>query len=460
MAAIRLADNIIMSEHYDLIVLGGGSGGMATARRAAAYGKRVALVERGRLGGTCVNVGCVPKKVMWHAADFAERAAQARDYGFAAGVPEHDWTRLVENREAYIRRLNGIYGRNLEKDDVEYVAGEARFVGERRVAVGGRELSATHVVIATGGKPRWPEIPGAALGTDSDGFFAWAERPQRVAIVGSGYIACELAGVLNALGSDVTLLLRRDHVLRYFDAMLGRTLIERMREAGIEIQMNRTVAALNEDGDGVRVDFEDGDTSARFDRLIWAIGRDPNSATLGLEQIGIEREADGSIAVDAWQDTRVEGVHAVGDVTGAVELTPVAIAAGRRLADRLFGGQPGARLDYHNIPSVVFTHPPVGTVGLSEAEAHERYGHDAVKIYTSHYVALYHGVLEHKTPSDMKLVCVGDDEKIVGAHVIGDGADEMTQGFAVAVKMGATKADFDDTVAIHPTSAEEFVTMT
>ncbi|MES1947557.1 glutathione-disulfide reductase [Salinisphaera sp. C84B14] len=448
-----------MSEHFDLVVIGGGSGGMATARRAASYGRKVALIERGRLGGTCVNVGCVPKKVMWHAAEFAQHAGDAAHYGFATSVPEHDWAKLVDNRETYIKRLNGIYARNLDKDEVEFIAGDARFIGERRIAVGERELDADHVVIATGGKPHWPEIPGAALGTDSDGFFTWRERPNSVAIVGSGYIAVELAGVLNALGSDVKLLLRKDHVIKGFDSMLGDTLIERMKEAGIDVQMHRSTAELSEAGEQIRVDFEDGD-SVTVDKLIWAIGRLPNTDNLDIEASGVALASDGTIVVDEWQDTSIDGVHALGDVTGAIELTPVAIAAGRRLSDRLFGGQPDRKLDYHNIPTVVFTHPPIGSVGLSEADARAQYGDDAVKIYTSHYVALYHGVLEHKIPSDMKLVCVGAEEKIVGAHVIGDGADEMLQGFAVAVKMGATKKDFDDTVAIHPTSAEEFVTMT
>lgn len=450
-----------MADHYDLLVVGGGSGGIATARRAAAHGATVALVERGRLGGTCVNIGCVPKKVMWHAAEFAEAAAHAHDYGFTAASSAHDWSKLVANRETYIERLNGIYGRNLDNSGVGYIAGDAHFVDSRTIEVDGRRISAEHVLIATGGKPRWPEIPGAALGTDSDGFFTWTERPDKVAIVGSGYIACELAGVLNALGTRVTLLLRKQHVLGDFDAMLGEALIERMTEAGIEIQMQRQAAELSERDDGrIDVRFEDGDTVGGFDRLIWAIGRVPNTDTLGLDRIGLALNANGTVPVDEWQDTPVEGLHAVGDVTGQMELTPVAIAAGRRLADRLFGGMPERRLSYHDVPTVVFTHPPIGTVGASEAEARAQHGDEAVKIYTSHYVALYHGVLEHKTPSDMKLVCVGDDETIVGAHVIGDGADEMMQGFAVAVKMGATKRDFDDTVAIHPTSAEEFVTMT
>ena len=450
-----------MSDHYDLIVIGGGSGGMATARRAASYGKRVALIERGRLGGTCVNVGCVPKKVMWHAAAYAEASAHAHNYGFTHPSAEHDWARLVANRRTYIERLNGIYDRNLDKDDVELVVGEASFAGEREVTVGDRRLTGEHVLIATGGKASWPEIPGAALGTDSDGFFEWESRPDSVAIVGSGYIACELACMLNGLGTRVSLLLRKEHVLKGFDAMLGDTLIERMREAGIDVQMNRQSVALHEqEGGHIAVEFEDGDTVKGFDRLIWAIGRLPNTDTLSLEQIGLELAGEGTVPVDEWQDTALPGVHALGDVTGGPELTPVAIAAGRRLSDRLFGGMPERKLDYSNIPTVVFTHPPIGTVGLSEADARAQFGDDSVKIYTSHYVALYHGVLDDKTPSDMKLVCVGDEEKVVGAHVIGDGADEMTQGFAVAVKMGATKKDFDDTVAIHPTSAEEFVTMT
>lgn len=449
-----------MADHFDLLVLGGGSGGMATARRAAAHGKRVVLIERGRLGGTCVNIGCVPKKVMWHAADFAEAAAHAHDYGFAGLEVKHDWSRLVENRETYIQRLNGIYARNLEKDEVSFVAGDAQFVDAHTVEVEGRQFSADHVVIATGGKAKWPEIPGAALGTDSDGFFEWTDRPDKVAIVGSGYIAVELAGVLQGLGCQVTLLLRKEHALGDFDAMLGDKLIEHMKKAGIDVQMKRISTELKERDDGIEVVFDDGDSVGGFDRLIWAIGRVPNTDALGLEKIGLELNADGTVPSDDWQDTPLSGVHAVGDVTGRVELTPVAIAAGRRLSDRLFGGMPDRRLDYSNIPSVVFSHPPIGTVGMTEAAARAEYGDDAIRVYTSHYVALYHGVLQDKSPSDMKLVCVGEDERIVGAHVIGDGADEMIQGFAVAVKMGATKADFDDTVAIHPTSAEEFVTMT
>ncbi|MES1945018.1 glutathione-disulfide reductase [Salinisphaera sp. PC39] len=450
-----------MSKHeFDFIVLGGGSGGIATARRAAKHGARVALIEAGRLGGTCVNVGCVPKKVMWHAADLAHKFADAPGYGFESSSPTLNWNRLVVHREDYIRRLNGIYGRNLDKDGVTVFRGRGRFVDTHTLEVDGERLSAPHILIATGGFPTWPEITGASLGTDSDGFFALDARPERVAVVGSGYIAVELAGVLQALGAQTTLLLRKDHVLKYFDAMLGETLIGHMRDAGIEVVMETPVAELSEDGAGVRVHYATDRAPETFDTLIWAIGRTPNTHGIGLDRVGVEPDAGGYVPVDDYQNTSVEGVYAVGDVTGRAELTPVAIAAGRRLADRLFGGQADRHLDYANIPTVVFSHPPIGSVGLSEAEARERFGDGAVTVYETRFNSLYYGVLEHKVASRMKLVCTGDEERIVGAHVIGDGADEMLQGFAVAVRMGATKRDFDDTVAIHPTSAEEFVTMT
>lgn len=454
-----------MKEHeFDLLVLGGGSGGIAAARRAARHGARVALVEAGRLGGTCVNVGCVPKKIMWHAADLAHRFADAPGYGFDLGEfkggPPLNWNRLAIHRENYVRRLNGIYGHNLDKDGVTVFRGRGELVDERHVEVDGQRLHAEHLLIATGGHPKWPELPGAALGTDSDGFFALESCPRRVALVGSGYIAVELAGVLHALGAETTLLLRKDHVLKYLDPALGETLIERMREAGIEVVMNAPVARLEEDGAGVRVQYQTDREAESFDELIWAIGRGPNSHDIGLEHAGVDVDADGHIAVDDYQNTNIPGIYAVGDVTGRAELTPVAIAAGRRLADRLFGGESDRHLDYENIPTVVFAHPPVGAVGLSEQAARERFGDAAIKVYESRFKALYYGVLEHKVGSYMKLVCAGDEERVVGVHIIGLGADEMLQGFAVAVRMGATKRDFDDTVAIHPTSAEELVTMT
>ncbi len=441
---------------YDFVVLGGGSGGIAAARRAAQHGARVALLEPGRLGGTCVNQGCVPKKIMWHAAQLAHAFEDAAGYGFTVGAARHDWPKLKAAREAYIARLNGIYRANLEKDGVQLLQGRGRLRDAQQVEVNGQILRAPHLLIATGGRPERPQIPGAELGIDSDGFFALDHCPARVAVVGGGYIAVELAGMLRALGAQVTLLVR-GQLLRNFDRMLADALLEAMRAQGIELRLGARVQSVARAGAGLRAQLQNGDTT-ECDTLIWAIGRSPNSADTGLEAAGVRTDASGFIATDPFQNTSVAGVYAVGDVTGRAALTPVAIAAGRRLADRLFGGQPGRHLEYGQIPTVVFSHPPIGTVGLSEEAARTQYG-EAVKVYTSRFNALYYGVLEHKTPSHMKLVTVGPEEKVVGLHVIGPGADELLQGFAVALRMGATKRDFDDTVAIHPTSAEELVTM-
>lgn len=443
----------------DYLVLGGGSGGLASARRAAAHGAKVALVERGRLGGTCVNVGCVPKKVMFNAASLAEAAEDARGYGFDTHAGELDWAELKKRRDAYVTRLNGIYRKNLEVSGVQLIEGHARFAGPRAVTVGGDTLEADHVLIATGGKPRLPNIPGADLGITSDGFFELERKPRRVAIAGAGYIAVELAGIFNSLGSEVTLLLRRQQFLRRFDALLRDTLMDEMSQAGVNIVSCIHLAQVERDATGcIDLVSDDGTRHPGYDALIWAIGRDPSTDTLGVDAAGIALDADGHVQVDEWQDTNVKGVHAVGDVTGKWQLTPVAIAAGRRLADRLFGGLPDARLEYENIPTVVFSHPPLGTVGLTEDEAREAYG-GSVKTYTTSFSNMYFALTERKQRTAMKLVTVGPKEKVVGVHVIGMGADEMIQGFAVALRMGATKADLDRTVAIHPTASEELVTL-
>ncbi|MDP3294709.1 MAG: glutathione-disulfide reductase [Nevskia sp.] len=442
---------------FDLAVLGGGSGGIATARRAAQYGAKVVLIEPARLGGTCVNVGCVPKKLMWHAAQIAGTLAEATGYGFDLAPHSHDWPRLVERREAYIRRLNGIYRDGLDRDRVSLVEGCGRLLPDGRVACGDQVVAARHVLIATGGQPQRPAIPGAELGIDSDGFFALRTMPKRVAVVGAGYIAVELCGVLRALGAEVTLIVRGQRLLSSFDAMLGETLSAELVQQDVHIRYGCEVQRLEQQGGSLNAGLNDG-TSITIDTLIWATGRRANTEGLGLVEAGVALDDAGHIVVDDWQNSSRDGVYAVGDVTGRVSLTPVAIAAGRRLADRLFDGQSERRLDYANIASVVFSHPPIGTVGLSEDLARKQHG-DAVKIYTTRFKALYYGLLDHKHETAMKLVCAGPEQKVVGVHVIGVGADEMIQGFAVAVRMGATKSDFDDTVAIHPTSAEELVTM-
>jgi len=443
---------------FDLIVIGGGSGGIAHARRAAEYGARVAVIEYGPLGGTCVNVGCVPKKVMWYTASQMHHFKHAADYGFDLSVNGHDWAALKASRDAYVERLNGIYESNLDKSGVTYITGAACFVDEHTVAVGDDEYQAERIVIATGGRPIVPSIPGAELGITSDGFFELEQQPQRVLVAGSGYIAVELAGVFNGLGSQVQLVVRKDSIIRSFDAMLGEQLMEAMEKDGVEIETRVIPESLEETADGLLLHAEDGRTFGPVDAVLWAIGREPNVEGLEPGNAGVVSDDRGFIPTDKMQQTNVEHIFAIGDVTGRAALTPVAIAAGRRLADRLYGGMEGRYLDYDLIPTVVFSHPPIGTVGLTEAAARAEYG-DAVKVYSSGFTPMYFALGSEKQRSVMKLITAGADEKIVGCHVIGEGADEMLQGFAVAIRMGATKADFDDTVAIHPSNAEELVTM-
>jgi glutathione reductase (NADPH) len=446
---------------FDLLVIGGGSGGLATAQRAAEYGARVALFEPSRLGGTCVNVGCVPKKVMWNAAELAGALVSAPAYGFDVQVGGHDWAKLKRGRDAYVERLNGIYARNLDKKGIVTVRASVQLRSATElVDSAGETYRARHIVVATGGTPRLPSIPGAELGITSDGFFGLERLPHRVAVVGAGYIAVELAGVLHALGSRVTVLMRHERLLRQFDTMLGDKLTAAMRAAGIEVVADMTARAVTrEPGGALALEAVDGGRFPGFDAVLFAIGRAPTTAGLGLERAGVALDARGYVAVDPYQNTNVPGIYAVGDVTGQAELTPVAIAAGRRLADRVFGGQHDRHLRYDVVPTVVFSHPPIGTVGLSEQEARERHPGEPVRVYQSEFVSMFYALMETKPQTAMKLVCVGAEERVVGCHVIGLGADEMIQGFAVAVTMGARKRDFDDTIAIHPTSAEELVTM-
>jgi len=451
----------MVNTQYDYIVIGGGSGGIASARRAASYGAKTLLIEAGRLGGTCVNVGCVPKKVMWNAGHLHEGISLAREYGFEMGGVSFDWPVLKQKRDAYIERLNGIYDRNLEHSGVDVIDAYATFSGPDTVEAAGRHYRAKHILIATGGHPWVPEVPGAELGISSDGFFELEDIPARTLVVGAGYIATELAGLLNALGSDVTMLLRKYQLLRTFDESLSSTVMEVMSNAGVDIQTCIQLNGLTRNRDGsIAASQQGGDHCGHFDCVIWAIGRLPSTASLGLDHVGIETDSAGFIPVDEYQNTVVKGVHAVGDVTGAAQLTPVAIAAGRRLADRLFDGQKNAKVDYRLIPTVVFSHPPIGTVGLTQQQATDQYGGADLTIYNSQFTNMLYAVSEHKSPTRMKLICQGANETVVGCHIIGEGADEMLQGFAVAMKMGATKADFDHTIAIHPTAAEELVTMT
>ncbi|HEY6940206.1 glutathione-disulfide reductase [Dokdonella sp.] len=447
------------SGRYDLVVLGAGSAGIAMAVRSARYGARVALLEPGAPGGTCVNVGCVPKKAMWFAAELAEAQRVAREVGFDVDPGALRWPEFVARRSAYIDNIHAAYRRRFDEVGVELIAEPGRFLAADRIATPTRELRASHVLVATGAHSQREPVPGGELGIDSDGFFALRAAPRRVAIVGSGYIAVELAGVLRALGSEVSVFARGERVLSAFDHELGEALAAAMRARGIELAFDRKTTTATKDASGYALQFADGNLADGFDELIWATGRHAMTAGLDLERAGVALDAKGFVLADEWQDTNVAGVHAVGDVTGRLALTPVAIAASRRLADRLFGGKHDAKLDYANVPTVVFSHPPIGTVGLAEHVARAQFGDAAVRIHRSEFRPMLTALAHGAEKSLMKLVCVGEDERIVGLHMIGVGADEILQGFAVAVKMGARKADLDATVAIHPTSAEEFVLM-
>jgi len=449
-------------QQFDYLVIGGGSGGIASARRAAAYGAKVGLIEAGRIGGTCVNLGCVPKKIMWTTSCIAEILHDAPSYGFNIKQNGFDWKVIKQARDKYVERLGGIYHRGLDVSGVTKIEGWARFTGEREVMIGEQTYRGEHVLIATGGRPKIPEdIPGAELGITSDGFFQLTEQPKRVVVVGGGYIAVELAGLLNGLGSQVVMLLRKDQLLREFDNSMRETLMDEMTKAGVNIFPYIKLHSVERDENGrlALVHGDSGGVLKNFDCLLWATGRQPNTRDLNLSAAGVTTDAAGFVVTDEFQNTNIKNVYAVGDVTPRRALTPVAIAAGRRLADRVFGKKSDSKLDYDNIPSVVFSHPPLGTVGLTEEQAHEEYGSDMVKVYHNRFTNLYYGVLERRSPTVVKLVTVGSQERIVGCHIIGDAADEIIQGFAVAVKMGATQKALYNTVAIHPTAAEELVTL-
>jgi len=470
-------------DDYDYIVIGGGSGGIASAKRAAAHGAKVAVIEKARLGGTCVNVGCVPKKVMWNAATIAHMLAHdANQYGISTdsnsnasknGNVTVNYELLKEKRDNYIKRLNGIYAEGFKKAGVEHIEGCATFVDNHTVKVdGSRNITAAHILIATGGRSMIPTGEGIREHCiSSDGFFEMKTLPKRVVVVGAGYIAVELAGVLKSLGSETHLVLRKNNALRSFDPMIVDQLDKEMTRNGIIIHRNTNGI------DGIKIDSEqqkivilkNGDSIHGVDTVIVAVGRLPNVETLDLAAANVslvtEGKLSGYIHVDEYSNTSSTSVYALGDVCGVVELTPMAIAAGRRLGDRLFGGDrfENAKVSYKNVPTVVFSHPTIGTIGLTEPEAVASYGQEQITIYKSKFSNLYYGIFDveadEKPKTCMKLICAGKDQIVVGLHILGMGSDEMLQGFGVAMKMGATKADFDNCVAIHPTAAEEMVTM-
>ncbi|XP_076096848.1 glutathione reductase, mitochondrial-like isoform X1 [Mytilus galloprovincialis] len=450
-----------ISKAFDFIVIGGGSGGLACARRAAEFGVKAAIVEEARWGGTCVNVGCVPKKVMFNTAMHAEFIHDHKDYGFDVDYKGFNWAKIKGTRDAYIKRLNGIYESNLEKSKVDKIEGHAILTEDRCVQVGGQKYSAEHILIATGGKPIVPtNIPGAEHGITSDGFFELETLPKKVVVVGAGYIAVELAGIFNSLGSDTSILIRFDEVLRAFDPTISTNVTVNMEQGGVKVMRRTQVKSVTKRENGLLdLELNTGDKMTDVDCLLWAVGRVPLSENIGLDKLGIKMDNKGHIVVDEFQNTTGSKIYALGDVCGKALLTPVAIAAGRKLAHRLFDNKSDWKLDYTDIPTVIFSHPPSATLGLTQAEAEEKYGKEKIKAYKSEFTPMYFAVTTRKEKCHMKLICLLPDEKVIGLHMVGQGVDEMLQGFSVAVKMGATKAQFDSAVAIHPTSSEELVTM-
>ena len=449
-----------MVKEYDYIVIGGGSGGIASANRAAMHGAKVILFEGKEVGGTCVNVGCVPKKVMWYGAQVAETLHRyAGEYGFDVTINNFDFATLKANRQAYIDRIHGSYERGFDSNGVERVYEYAKFVNPHTVEVAGERYTAPHILIATGGHALYPNIPGSEYGITSDGFFELDEVPKRTAVIGGGYIAVEVAGVLNALGSDTHLFVRKDRPLRTFDKDIIDVLVDEMAKSGPTLHMhaNATEVVKNAD-DSLTISFDNEETIT-VDCLIWAVGRAANTSGFGLEKTGVELTERGNIYSDEFENTSVPGIYALGDVTGKLDLTPVAVKAGRQLSERLFNNKVDAKLDYTDVATVVFSHPAIGAIGLTEEKAIAKYGAENIKVYKSSFTPMYTALGDNRQLSTMKLVTLGEDEKIIGLHGIGYGVDEMIQGFSVAIKMGATKADFDNTVAIHPTGSEEFVTM-
>ncbi len=446
-----------MNMQFDLIAIGGGSGGLAVAERAAAHGKRVAIIDASPLGGTCVNQGCVPKKVMWYGAHLAHAAHDAVGYGAQVQIQGFDWQKLIQGRQAYTEAINHYWSSYTDSLNITHINGWGKLVDAHHVAVGDTVYQAEHIVLAMGSRPIVPPVAGAELGITSDGFFQLQQRPDKVAIIGAGYIGVELAGVLNALGAKVTVIGLENRPLELFDEGLSTALADSLQRQGIELQMGFAVAALSKQSTGIRVSSRTENHLDGFDTVIWAVGRRPNTDNLGLENTGLQVPRSGIIATDEYQNTAISNIYALGDIAGRSPLTPVAVDAGRKLADRLFGGKPEAKVDYAQIPTVVFTHPPIGSIGMTEAQAKQQ--HEKVMIYETQFTPMRYALNSNGLPTFMKMICAGDEQRVIGLHLLGEGVDEMLQGFAVAIKMGATKQDFDNTMAIHPSSAEELVTL-
>ncbi len=445
-----------MAYDFDLFVIGGGSAGVRCARIAAGHGARVGVAEARFWGGTCVNVGCVPKKLMVMAAEYGAVPEDARGFGWTlTAAAAHDWRRLIANKDVEIARLNGIYRRLLGECGAQVFEARAAFLDAHTLAVGDRRVTAERIVIATGGQPRRPDFPGAEHCIVSDDAFFLADRPRRVVLIGGGYIAVEFAGIFAGLGSEVDLVMRQDLPLRGFDADLRTALAEAMAAQGVRLHTATTVRAVAADGPGRRAILADG-TEIAADLVFAAVGRDPHSADLGLERAGVKTDGFGAVCVDRARRTNVPHIYAIGDVTDRLNLTPVATAEGHALADALFGPPPGRQWNLETVATAVFSSPPLATVGLTEEQAAMRGPAD---IYLTRFTPMRHALTGRARRTMMKLVVEQQTQAVLGAHMLGEDAPEIIQGLAIAINCGATKADFDRTVGVHPTAAEEFVTL-
>ncbi len=441
---------------FDLFVIGAGSGGVRAARFSAARGARVAVAEDRYLGGTCVNVGCVPKKLFVYASHFRDEMEDATSgFGWSLGSSSFDWPTLRDNKTREIERLNRFHEELLRDAGVQHVEGRATIIDPHTVEVEGKRYSAENILVATGGWPTVPEIPGAELAVTSNEMFYLDELPRKAIIVGGGYIAVEFACIFHGLGVDVTELYRGPLFLRGFDGDVREHLAEQIRGRGIDLRFDTNVTAIEKTDSGIRATLTDG-SKLDGDLILFATGRHPNTADLGLEEVGVEFGKAGAIAVDEYSRTNVPSIWAIGDVTNRINLTPVALHEGVCLSETLFNDNPRSP-DHEFVPAAVFSQPPVGTVGLTEEEAAEKF--EAIDVYRSSFRALKHTLTDGKERTMMKLIVDRVSDRVVGLHMVGPEAGEIIQGFAVAIKAGATKADFDATIGVHPTSAEEFVTM-
>lgn len=440
---------------YDLFTIGAGSGGVRASRFAGGFGARVAIAEERYLGGTCVNVGCVPKKLFVYAAEFAHDFEDAAGFGWTVGERTFDWPTLIHNKNQEINRLNGIYERLLNNAGVDIINGRARIIDEHTVEVDGQQYTSEYILVATGGWPRLPEIPGVEHAITSNEAFYLEQLPERMIIVGGGYIAVEFAGVFNNLGVEVTMLHRGNLILRGFDDDIRDTLETEMSKQGIEVRCHEEIVQIEKDGETLTATLKSGDTLTAG-AIMYAIGRVPNTTGIGLEAAGVELNEKGAIVVNEYLQSSVPHIYALGDVIDRIQLTPMATAEGMAVARNLFDGQAQVPA-YDNVPTAIFSHPNVGTVGLTEAEARHQYKH--VDIYRTKFRPMKHTLSGREERVMMKLVVDADTDKVLGVHMVGPEAGETIQGFAVALKAGATKAVFDSTIGIHPTAAEEFVTM-